>query len=959
MQNRRLPRFQRQLETPRKNKDQRLATAYHVLQGTGSGIYIFYKTTRAGCTTALVAEALNRQEKFLTIVPTNKIADKTVIEDAVLYSDSETCDIIHIPSNHMCIKNEEMCMQHPDLKDLPILPLADNCSECEYFYSCPVTEIIHKQKMDGIVLTYQKLVALMLASGSRPNTQAERIIYKISTMYDIIFDEIHEIQYGKTTDTTVYRKTSAGKVERFDVEKYVPVMEEYTYIRKVLAAFGLLLSENNVEQAILEVFQDAEDRDYYKYKLSKPVENNYAEDVVAGASTKFAMAVYSEIIDLTINRHNFKISMPDIINIYNIMNIVTNERLIIHAIRDRGNITVKMVSIDTLYEKMLRAFITGLQAKEKRVVLTSATICSHNYTRYFLPDTKIKSVMFGLGGDPMDSNARMLILADTKKYGNLGRYSRRAQLPTITANIIKILNAYDDDDCTIITVSKYESMLLMQGLKEAGHPHLVTYYKAPEMMGVSSSARVMIAVGVAEKPANAFDAICSTKEESVVLREEAMHCDTWQAWSRVKDPAGKKPSIVFALGCSVEQCENIVTWGYGRTVQVHPYKKRQKKIVEVKTRGLTPISKPSVVKCMSFEEMEERGHLHKHVKNKSAEIKTNLPNYNSYITNRYIGSFKIISANIYNKCELLWMFVNRRDVYAEQAYDGSYFKVSGNITDTLLENHIAGKITIGAYSLNTENMVRWLCFDIDAHRDIDDTDKILENKQLKADYDMDKICRYLQEFGIPYLLEASGSAHSYHIWIFLVPVKAAVAKQFGKDVLKDTGVKCEIYPKQVSISSKKPYGNLVKLPFAKHRKNGNRSYIYHNGAYVSDFDVIEVGMVDISAVPVKTSPKQSGPSVPTVNGIREIFVWGLDQNLVGSEGHWMRIAIVREYYNSGIHDVAALAKLFSKQADYDFEISCKHVESIIGVDMGCWRWETLVENCGLLVAAWEKSRGDN
>ena len=54
----------------------------------------------------------------------------------------------------------------------------------------------------------------------------------------------------------------------------------------------------------------------------------------------------------------------------------------------------------------------------------------------------------------------------------------------------------------------------------------------------------------------------------------------------------------------------------------------------------------------------------------------------------------------------------------------------------------------------------------------------------QAEFDKEKMSSFLDSNGIPYILEASGSEHSYHIWILLEPVKARIAKAFGKDILK-------------------------------------------------------------------------------------------------------------------------------------------------------------------------------
>jgi hypothetical protein len=480
----------------------------------------------------------------------------------------------------------------------------------------------------------------------------------------------------------------------------------------------------------------------------------------------------------------------------------------------------------------------------------------------------------------------------------------------------------------------------------------VTYYKAPEMMGVSADARVMIAVGVADKPSNSFDAITETKEESLVLREEAVHCDTWQAWSRVKDPNGEVPSLVFALGCSVEQCENVSTWGFGRTVEICDYSANQKKIVNIHADSKN-ITKPIIKKCKNFDKMLSDADKHKQTKKVFISKSAKVPIY--YI----IGRFDKKQMKIFSQSELIKLLVNREDVYAEQSVKGSYFKVSGTITDKMLQNHVDGKITIGTYTLNNANEVTWMCYDIDAHLKEEDSEEEVIKKQQNADIDKDKICNFLESVNLPYMLEASGTPHSYHIWLFLEPVKATKAKELGKMILKECGVKCELFPKQCKIT-KNGYGNLVKLPFATHRKNGNLSKIFIDGEFVREFESYDVGIIDISSfeLPKKKSkcnvPKPKHIGNLKRGDIRPIFKWALTQRLEHEEGHWMRIGIVREYYNSGMTDPDDLARLFSNQPDYIFDYSREKVMSIICVEMPPWRWETVVDKCPSFVRRFDE-----
>jgi len=926
------------LTCPRKNTDIRIKTAYDIYNTFDEDWIIIYKTTRAGCTTALVAEALNRHEKALVIVPTNNIAEKTVIADAKTYSDRNTTDIIHIPSNHKCIINEEMIEQWPDLSKLPILPLADKCKDCREYDTCPVTAILRGKGMDGCVLTYDKLAALMLASGTRPNTMAEDILNIILKSKNAIFDEIHELQYGKSVSLTVYDDYKKDKY--IDLSKYISITHKFKYIASVIIQFKQFLEDTQTKIAILEAYQGAESEDYWKHKLSVTLENKYNEiDFLAGCDpNKALMGTYAEIIELTKYKDEYNLNMYDIISIYDMMRIILNEKIVIHSIRDRGKIKVNFVAVDKLYSSMIRSFVMSIQNKINRVMLTSATVCSHDYDKYFLADTKPKKVLFGPNGDPMNTNSKMLILADSKKYCTIGKNSRYNRLEEIIGRIKAILEMYGKEDCIIITLSIKEAVEIKKYLSVIGIEKDVTYYKSPDMMGVSAKARIMIAVGAAEKPANAFDAITDNKEESLVLREEALHCDTWQAWSRVKDPQGKETSIVFALGCSVEQCKNITTWGVDRCLKIDNAIKNSKKVIDVNITG-RKINNVIVNKCKTFTQMLTDAEKFKQSKKVVTSKTQKVPIY--YI----IGKFKQNEVTISLESELLQLLINRDDVYAEQDVNGRYFKVPGKITPELLKNHIDGKITIGTYTLDTNNFVKWMCFDVDAHVNDDDTDDDIIEKQTKADYEKELLCNFLNRCSVPYILEASGTPHSYHIWIFLKPVEAIKARELGKAILKECGIKkMEVFPKQTKIS-KNSYGNLVKLPFATHRKNGNKSKILVDGVFVSNFDELKVGAIDISSYQLPEVKKNQCQKPVKSEGVRLIFAWALKQKLTDEEGHWMRIAITREYFNNGMKNPDDLANLFKLQPDFDFEISKHHVLSIIKDDMGCWKWSTLVDKC--------------
>lgn len=937
-------------QSHRQNQDKRMQTAFTIYQNFTDGNYLIHKTTRAGCTTALVAESINRGEKFLCVVPTNKIADKTVVADSKKYSDFANAEVIHIPANHECLINRLLCEECPDLNQLPILPLAGSCSKCAQFDECPVTEVLRKPSAMGVVVTYKKLAAMMLASACRPNTMAGQVLDVLTKTKNIILDEVHDIQFGDVTSYTVYDDKVFNK---FKLEKYTLVSPDFTYLRRVLVQFSLLLNDPKIQSSIHEVLGGAQDEDYWKHHLTKSL-NNPSPGIVDGENeTKVIVGAYNEIIELTKERKKYELEMIDVLELYTMMSIVMSRVISVNAIRDKGVIKINISAVDQNSIKMNQSYIMSMQGENRRIFLTSATICSYDYGKLFLGGVKPKKVSFGIGGDPMNSNSKMLVLADSKKYHVIGDRSLYHMKDEILERIVTILDAWGDDECLIVALNTTEAKRLSKALEEIGHPHEVSYYKAPDMMGVSSKARVMIAVGVANKPSNAFDVITTNTEEAKRMLYESVHCDTWQAWSRVKDPSGKVTSIVFALGCTVEECEALTTWGYDRRVEVMPYIERQKKVITVNCReGI--ITKPYIKKCQNFTEMLKQATQHKQSKNFPEKSENLLIYYNISRFCRKTGK------NLGSSNELVKMVLNRLDVYSMQNPDGTYFKVKNRVTDKVIEDHIQGDLTIGAYQFNVENKVKWICFDIDSHapKNKEETLEDIENRDKVAENSKDRMFNFLTSAKIPFLLEYSGSLHSYHFWIFLEPVDGKIARQFALDIKREVDIDCEVFPKQDRIG-KDGYGNLVKVPFATHRKNGLRSQILVDGKLVRDIENLYVEVLDVCNYPVPEPIKNVvKPAIKRYEPVSKGRMQGtarpcireaLTKQLVGTQGHFMRMAIAREYFEVGFSP-AQIAKLFKSQKDYDYDYSLKQVNSLVSKKGKRFRCDRLREDASSFVS---------
>jgi hypothetical protein len=289
--------------------------------------------------------------------------------------------------------------------------------------------------------------------------------------------------------------------------------------------------------------------------------------------------------------------------------------------------------------------------------------------------------------------------------------------------------------------------------------------------------------------------------------------------------------------------------------------------------------------------------------------------------------------------------LNRSDTFAEQNVDGTqYFRVSVPITDKIIENHIAGKITIGAYSTSKDGTCKWICFDVDAHRKPGDSEEEVIGKELKAEHHLKKLRSFLDNFGLKYLVESSGSPHSYHVWLFIEEVAVEKAYYFANAIAKEAGFDGEVNPKQRTWNKDNQYGNLVKLPFAFHRKHRVFSHVHG-----WEGETMDITVYNISDFEIPKTRKNRSSSLKPVNvrlkGVRPCILSALEKDLSGEQGNKMRVAIVREFYSFGMKDKEQLVDLFRGQNDFNHERTEYHVNMIIEREFHVWTQQTLLERC--------------
>ena len=151
------------------------------------------------------------------------------------------------------------------------------------------------------------------------------------------------------------------------------------------------------------------------------------------------------------------------------------------------------------------------------------------------------------------------------------------------------------------------------------------------------------------------------------------------------------------------------------------------------------------------------------------------------------------------------LLVTRNDIHARQLNDGSYFLKREPVTDQLLINHLAGRVTIGLYGLDIGSYAKWAVLDADSENGLE----LLQQAH-----------HQLAEKELPSHLEQS--RRGGHLWLFLeAPIPAAAIRKLVQTAVPDLqGL--ELYPKQDRLDQRRQVGSLIKGPLGIHRKSGNR-----------------------------------------------------------------------------------------------------------------------------------------
>jgi hypothetical protein len=191
--------------------------------------------------------------------------------------------------------------------------------------------------------------------------------------------------------------------------------------------------------------------------------------------------------------------------------------------------------------------------------------------------------------------------------------------------------------------------------------------------------------------------------------------------------------------------------------------------------------------------------------------------------------------------QFLLPFIGRSDLFAEQHDNGAWTPVRRHVTDEDIEDHLAGRRTIGFYVVDPAGTVRSAVLDIDCPKELWERGEYgdaAKREQLQAARKLRDSVHAL--YGAAPLVEVSGRK-GLHVWVpYMRRVDARIARLGCERVLADAGfrlgqrghwiadefpaARVELFPKQDKLEQGE-VGNLVKLPLGVHRVSRQPSFL--------------------------------------------------------------------------------------------------------------------------------------
>lgn len=791
-----------------------------------------------------------------------------------------------------CGKNCNTCIEYPN----------DCGTDCIHYNKCPLTVLLRNPNANVIVVTADKLFGLLVSSGlvdiykdyikeNDINILEETVFDKeiiniIIKAKNFVFDEAHWMQEVVPTKISISRGMWGEFWDIDHLGKYTPIMNEHIIkfineakisssgkeyndlnidftpisdkfqrneiITKVIMKFAVIMTD----KGIINIIDKIKDKTNNIGKFDRHIVENCKSPAytwkIKQELSSFMGRLIGEIttmieLDEDTGKYHLDVN-KDLNNLIHMASIVIAEILQFSATKQRTSFTIDVSAANNLKLEMIMYFIRFLMAQgDKRIILTTATFGgSYDYNLLLDSGNKFIDVMFGENGDPLYTNEKMLLIADTKTLNfTRGKDSAKAQLPIIVPKICRWLDEIGDD-CFIIAPTIELAALYQKALNDIGRDIEVTYYRSSKTIGVKSNCKTAIVICAAHIPTHSYDITTDDEEESLIRRQENVDIATYQAISRVKDSTGQKPSVVYFFGVPEDQVSNLATWGKDRKVTIRDNGPGKKRTIKITCSSY--IAKPKIIQCKDFTVALDKAKKHMSGEKaqgspfKEAESKTGSPSSETQknkIENKSEASTRQLQPPIVysiggSNCtrishvELLNLILRPTTIGASDL----------NLSKSKANWHMLGKIPQKTKIVSKESLIHWIQF-----------------QDIRFIYDLNRMLKYLQTLNIPCFVEINLTSNTYTVWILVNPIEGLKAKKFGEQVIRDIEkdgeeFHCVLLPRYTNKKGAKfKKNNEIKLPL--HPK----SQILVDGEFKQTFESLDIGVLDIEKFVNKNVPE--------------------------------------------------------------------------------------------------------
>jgi len=456
------------------------------------------KPTQVGVTTSLITTALEVGATVAVLEPTNKIIDDTVSKAVGLCKVNNLKLRFNNPTWDKISRNAVMC---PAYKRDEVFgwDVKGDCKNCFVrSFDCKYQQVKNNNS-DLLALTYHKFQSLYNGYDNFG------LLDLIMSKDVIVLDEIATtITYANTFSLPIIKK----ELERLRKGRFTGAVHD-----KI----------SRLQECVENIYRH----------ISLPVLNpdpcimeHKALDI------KTVKELAKPIIDKVKDKDNFRKFLLSL----------THDRLIITPKKDD-------IVVTPYQDTFMKSFLEMLETRgfDGKVFITGAR----------MPDTKdFKNIKTVKMPDFNETEKMQLVVCDKANWNFTKKWSReRDKVKTVLETLVKKL---EDPRIRILVITINKEIaddIKSWGIQRVDTEEYLyyTHYRSEDTQGVTLGRRVVVCVGMPWTPQESYKEYDFMYRESDGAFRDIEIADTLKnAVGRSKDPLGKERSIVFMLGCTLQ-----------------------------------------------------------------------------------------------------------------------------------------------------------------------------------------------------------------------------------------------------------------------------------------------------------------------------------------------------------------------------------------------------------------------